>query len=200
MCFHSQQSKSAQELKHRFKAKFEDEEEYRPEVYNGFRFPKTPVITRSDVGNIQLFNWGLIPHWAKDDSIRKSTLNARIETIHEKPSFRNVVHNRCLVLADGFYEWKWLDDAGKKKQKYLITMPDNDAFAFAGLYSHWTDRNTGEIISTYTILTTEAIGLMREIHNSKKRMPVILDRANEQLWLSGQTDTFHEIELIAIEV
>jgi putative SOS response-associated peptidase YedK len=62
-----------------------------------------------------LYSWGLIPNWAKDDSIRKNTLNAKIETIHEKPSFRDVIQHRCLVLIDGFYEWKWLDEKGKHK-------------------------------------------------------------------------------------
>lgn len=131
MCFHSKQSKSAQELQNRFNAKFDTAEIFHPTIYNGFQFPKTPVITNNQPEKIQLYNWGLIPFWAKDDTIRKNTLNARIETIHEKSSFRNVVNNRCLVLADGFYEWKWLDDNGKQKQKYELTLPDNEAFAFA---------------------------------------------------------------------
>src|SRR5690606_15335373 len=99
MCFHSVQSQSAQALKQRFNANFKDEHLYQPTLYNGFQFPKTPVITNKETNEIQLFDWGLIPFWAKDDTIKKYTLNARIETIHEKPSFRNVVNNRCLVLA-----------------------------------------------------------------------------------------------------
>ena len=105
MCFHSKQTKSAQELEHRFDAKFEKAENYVPSIYNGFTFPQTPVITNKDKNKIQLFNWGLIPHWANDDSIKKFTLNAKSETIHEKPSFKNAVQNRCLILIDGFYEW-----------------------------------------------------------------------------------------------
>lgn len=186
MCFHSKQSKSAQELKNRFKVNFENEMIYDPAIYNGFQFPKTPVITNTQPENIQLYQWGLIPFWAKDDSIKKNTLNARIETIKEKPSFRNVVNNRCLVIADGFYEWQWLDEKGKQKQKYELHLPNNEIFAFAGLWSEWTDRETGEIINTYTILTMEANALMRKIHNTKKRMPIILSPENETKWLNGQ--------------
>ena len=185
MCFHSKQTKSAQELEHRFDAKFEKAENYVPSIYNGFTFPQTPVITNKEENKIQLFNWGLIPHWAKDDSIRKNTLNARSETIHEKPSFRQVVNNRCLVLSDGFFEWQWLDEKGKKKQKYEITLPSNELFAFAGLWSEWVDKTTGELINSYAILTTEANETMSRIHNSKKRMPMILSRDNERRWING---------------
>jgi len=200
MCFHSKQSKSAQELKQRFKANFKDEHLYQPSIYNGFQYPKTPIITNKQPNEIQLFNWGLIPFWAKDDSIKKNTLNARIETINEKPSFRNSVNNRCLVLADGFYEWQWLDEKGKQKQKYELTLPDNELFAFAGLYSEWVDKSTGEIINSYTILTTEANELMSKIHNTKKRMPVILSADNEKNWLHGHDLTMQNEKLKATEI
>ena len=186
MCFHSKQSKSAQELKVRFKANFPQEEAYKAGVYNGFQHPQTPVITQANQSSIELFSWGLLPAWAKDESFRKNTLNARIETIQEKPSFRNVTHNHCLVLVDGFYEWQWLDTQGKHKQKYLLHLPNNEAFALAGLWSNWVDKNTGEIRHTYTILTTEATGLMREIHNSTLRMPIILNEHSEHDWLAGK--------------
>ena len=200
MCFYSKLSKSAQELQNRFNAKFENENDYQPAIYNGFEFPKTPVITNSNINKIQLFHWGLIPHWAKDNSIRKSTLNAKIETIHEKPAFRASLNNRCLVIADGFYEWQWLDENGKSKQKYLITIPGNELFVFGGLWSIWANSQTGEIINTYTILTTEANGLMREIHNSKKRMPVILAKGNEFDWLSEGKLSNTAIELLATKI
>lgn len=202
MCFHSKQSKSAQELKNRFKAKFTDELLFTPSDYNGFSYPKTPVITNINPENIEFFSWGLMPSWAKDISARSYTLNARIETIHEKPSFKYCLNQRCLILVDGFYEWQWLDKTGKKKQKYLITLPDKEAFAFAGLYNTWVDKSTGEIFNTYTILTTEAKGLMSEIHNSKHRMPIILNPLDEQNWLSNtlKFPEFKEVKLIADEV
>jgi putative SOS response-associated peptidase YedK len=199
MCYHTKQTKSAQELRHRFNAKFDNIEEYRPSVYNGFQHPKTPIITNQKTDTIQLYNWGLIPFWAKDDGIKKNTLNARMETIHEKPSFRNVVKNRCLILADGFYEWQWLDEKGKKKQKYELTLPENQAFAFAGLWSEWVDKSTGEIRYTYTILTTEANELMAKIHNTKKRMPVIVATDTEQNWLQGDDLILGNNNLIATE-
>jgi len=200
MCFYSKQGKSAQELQNRFKAKFENETLYQPTIYNGFLFPKTPVITNKQPNKIQLYNWGLIPFWAKDDRIKKMTLNCKIETAHEKPSFRNVVNNRCLVLADGFFEWQWLDDKGKQKKKYELTMPDNEAFAFAGLYCEWLDKSTGELRNTYTILTTVANELMSKIHNTKKRMPVIVASDNEQNWLNGQELKMQNDKLIANEI
>lgn len=200
MCFHSKQSKSAQELEHRFKAKFKNTEQFQPSVYNGFQFPITPVITNKEPQTIQLFNWGLIPNWAKDNSIKKNTLNARIETIAEKPAFRNSINNRCLILADAFYEWQWLDNKGKQKQKYEIALPNNEPFAFAGLWSEWVDKETGELIQTYTVLTTEANELMSKIHNTKKRMPVILEINHENEWLNGQELSMQNDKLVATEI
>jgi putative SOS response-associated peptidase YedK len=185
MCFFFNQSKTAQELEHRFNAKFEKNRPFYPDSYSGFMFPKTPVITNTEKAKIQLFQWGLIPFWAKDDRIKKYTLNARIETLTEKPAFKNSVNHRCLILTDSFFEWQWLDEKGKQKQKFLITLPNNEPFAFAGLWSEWTNKQSGEIINTYTILTTEANELMSKIHNTKKRMPVILSQHNETDWLNG---------------
>jgi putative SOS response-associated peptidase YedK len=200
MCFHSFLSKPPTELENRFNAKFENQKLYKPGDYNGFQHPKTPVVANNNKDLIQFFSWGLIPIWAKDKSIQKQTLNARIETIAEKPSFRNLVNNRCLILADGFYEWKWLDSKGKNKEKYLITLSNKETLAFAGLYNIWVDNLTGEILKTYTILTMEANELMSEIHNSKKRMPVILNPYEEQNWLNGEEYQFKNIELTATEI
>ncbi len=201
MCFNTRQSKRQEQLEKRFNAKMSKLKEYNISIqFNGFQHPQTPVIANNKTDTIQLFNWGLIPHWAKDDSIRKHTLNARIETINQKPSFRDAAKNRCLVLIDGFYEWQWLDPKGKNKQKYLITRPDDEAFALAGLWNQWTDKTTGEILNTYTILTKEANELMAEIHNSQKRMPVVLSQNNEMDWLTGKEVSTEDIELIATMV
>lgn len=197
MCFHYQQSQTREEIEKRFRAKFEVGANYMPAIYNGFMHPQTPVITNKNPDLIQLFHWGLIPNWAKDISIRKQTLNARIDTIHEKPSFRSSVRNRCLIPADGFFEWQWLDEKGKNKQKFLITSVNNTLFSFAGLYSQWVDRATGEIMNTFTILTTEANELMAEIHNTKKRMPVILHSEVETDWLLGKSNDHGIVELKA---
>ena len=185
MCFHSKQSKDAQTIAKRFKAKVFDDINVQSDRYNGFTFPKTPVITNKLPDTIQLYNWGLMPSWSKDQKFRVNTLNARIETLSEKPSFKNCITNRCLIISDGFFEWKWLDEKGKNKQQYLITIPNEEPFAFAGIYSRWADKTTGEVLDTYSIITTEANELMAEIHNTKKRMPVLLTPENEQQWLSG---------------
>lgn len=186
MCFHSKKSKEAKTVEKRFKAKIEQLDIFnQQQYYNGFTFPKTPVIIDENPDVIQMYNWGLLPKWAKDVSFRKNTLNARIETIKEKPSFRNSVNKRCLIIADGFYEWKWLDSAGKKKEKYLISLPNEELYAYGGIYSEWVDKETGEIINTYSIVTTEANPLVADIHR-KKRMPIILKQEDEKNWLMGE--------------
>lgn len=187
MCFHSKQSKAATEVENRFDAKIDNIAIFKPqENINGFDFPLTPIIIDENPKIITHYNWGLIPSWSKDDEIKKFTLNARIETVEEKPSFRNSVNKRCLVIANGFYEWQWLDSKGKNKNKFEIGIGNDDLFAFAGLYSEWTDTITGEIKNTYSIVTTEANPLMAEIHNIKKRMPIILKPEDEIKWLEHQ--------------
>ena len=195
MCFYFQQTKDASKLQHRFKAKASFDNASPIGNFNAFSYPHTPVISNENPEEILLYQWGLIPNWAKDNSIRNYTLNARIETIKEKPSFRNSVKNRVLILADSFNEWQWLDSKGKQKKKYQINLENDESFAFAGLWSKWVDTNTGEIHHTYTILTCEANELMSKIHNSKKRMPIIV--ANEKEWLMGEDLINRNDELIA---
>lgn len=184
MCFHSQQTIEAKTLEHRFKAQFKSKQEYTPGIYNGFTHPYTPIIKNTNPEIIDLYSWGLIPSWSNDLSFRKNTINARVETIKEKPSFRNHVSQRCLILLSGFYEWQWLDEKGKQKQKYLLSMGES-GFAVAGLWNEWIDKITGEIIPNYTILTTEATEQMARIHR-KKRMPIILTEEEEEYWIKGQ--------------
>lgn len=197
MCYFIELSKPVQELQKHFNAKFENPEKYKTGVFNGFQHPQSPVIIHKQPNIIKLLNWGLIPHWAKDDNFRKNTLNARMESIHEKSSFRDVVNNRCLIVADGFFEWQWLDAKGKQKQKYELTLPDKQVFGFAGLWSQWADRSTGETRLTYTILTTEANELMAKIHNTQKRMPVIVEPAYEHNWLQDGTLVLANDKLVA---
>ncbi len=197
MCFFSRQTKDATKVEKRFNAVVNDLVNFQPgDYYNGFEFPRTPVITNDNTGEIQQLQWGLIPHWAKNDDIKKYTINAKIETLGEKPSFRNSINKRCLVIADGFFEWQWLDPKGRRKQKYLLTLPNEELYAYAGIWSEWVSTQTGEVIRTYSIVTTEAQGIMREIHNSKKRMPVILTPENEKMWLQGSgTGLFKDVDI-----
>lgn len=186
MCFYTTQTKEAIEVENRFKAKFSNIDIFATSnIYNGFTFPKTPVISNDNPALIDFLSWGLIPFWAKNIEIRKNTLNAKIETLSEKPSFRNCVDKRCLVIVDGFYEWQWLDPKGKIKQKHKIILPDFSLFALGGLWSEWANKETGELIKSYTIVTTPANEFMSKIHNSKKRMPLILTRQNEREWLEN---------------
>lgn len=183
MCFHSQQNKSPQEVKKRFKISIAPDVEVKQDQINGFTFPKTPVIASDNTELIQGFQWGLIPEWTETDDIKKFTLNAKIETVHEKPSFKQVTHQKCLILSSGFYEWQWLNTSGSKKQKYLITHQEEALFAFAGIWSTWHHPQNGNQLYTYSMLTTTANDLMSKIHNTKKRMPIVVPRHQEQNWL-----------------
>lgn len=144
--------------------------------------PTQPVGTVLQTGEdtqrqFRMLHWGLIPSWAKDPKIGARMINARAETVAEKPSFRAAFkQRRCLVLADGFYEWQQQE---KKKQPFYCRMQDERPFAFAGLWEHWEDGN-GEAIDSCTVLTTSSNELMRPIHD---RMPVILAPKDYDLWL-----------------
>lgn len=196
MCFTYKLSKSAKAIEDRFQAEFFHNQQnlfLDQEIYNGFAHPKLPVISNSDPGKIIMSQWGLLPSWAKDKEFGKNTLNAKIETLSEKPSFKNYRTNRCLIPSDGFIEWQWLDPEGKHKKKYLLRMPGDELYAFAGLWNVWIDPVSKEEIHTYTIITTEANELLAEIHNSRKRMPVILTPEAESLWLKdGKTEMWND--------
>ncbi len=186
MCYHTKLTAKLPEIESEFEAEFYESELYKPQdAINGFSFALNPIVLDEDRGHIAMANWGLIPFWAKDDKIKKSTLNARIETAAEKPAFRNVVNNRCLVIANAYYEWQWLDSKGKEKQKYIINPSEQEIFGFAGFYSTWKNPDTGQEITSYTIATTDANELMAEIHNNKKRMPIILKKQDRNAWLNG---------------
>lgn len=141
--------------------------------------PRQPVLTivRED-GNVgRMMKWGLIPSWASDSSIANKMINARSETVAEKPSFRAALtKRRCLIPADGFYEWQ---KVGPNKRPMRITLASGEPFAFAGLWETWNARN-GDMVHTCTILTTAANESLASIHN---RMPVILTPEAEEIWL-----------------
>ena len=187
MCFTFKQTKSAPEVENRFKASIADLSLFNPAAeINGFNFGLNPIITDENPSVIKHFNWGLISSRYKDEDIKKLKLNARIESIEEKPLFKNSVNKRCLVIANEFYEWQWQDSKGKNKIKYEIGIGNEDLFAFAGIYSQWVNQTTGEIKDTYSIVTTQANQLMAEIHNTKKRMPIILKPEDESKWLQHE--------------
>ena len=134
------------------------------------------VLSENGKRKLEMLRWGLIPSWADDPAIGNRMINARSETAAQKPSFRSAFRKRrCLVLADGFYEWQ---KTASGKQPYYIRMGDGSPFAFAGLWESW--GKYGEEVRSCTILTTEANGLVGEIHH---RMPVILPAEEYDLWL-----------------
>ncbi|OGO25436.1 MAG: hypothetical protein A2Y54_07315 [Chloroflexi bacterium RBG_16_51_16] len=153
--------------------------------------PTQPVlaIPNDDKHSADFFQWGLIPSWAKDPDIGSRLINARAETLAEKPSFRSgLKYKRCLILADGFYEWK-SQPGQKTKIPHFIHMKDRKPFAFAGLWDVWQSPD-GSSIKTCTIVTTEPNKLMSAIHN---RMPVILDPADYDRWLDPAPQTADKV-------
>lgn len=161
-----------------------------PNLYmvSGFAHPKLPVITDDD---FVLKSWGLIPSWSKSKedamSIRDKTLNAKGETIFEKPSFsKNVLSRRCLLPVSGFFEWR---DFNNNKYPYYIEPANEHGFLLGSVYDQWEDKLTGEVYETFSIVTTPANPLMEMIHNVKKRMPLILDFESADKWLDPSTDT-----------
>jgi putative SOS response-associated peptidase YedK len=134
----------------------------------------------------KLFRWGLVPFWAKNIKIGTKMINARAETLQEKPSFRHLIkRKRCLIVSNGFFEWK---KDGNNKQPYFIQVHNGKPFAFAGLWDTW--KQDDQTISTCTIITTTPNDLMSELHH---RMPVILDSEKEEVWLD---ETLTDVEYI----
>jgi|SRR5665213_233205 len=139
---------------------------------------------------LDMLRWGLIPFWAKDRKIGYTTINAMAETVASKATFREAFKKRrCLIVADGFYEWAKIGP--KEKQPYLIQMRDRSPFAFAGLWEYWKDKTTDEIVESTTIITTDANSVSAPIHN---RMPVILTTMDYPKWLAEEPATQDELQ------
>lgn len=188
MCGRFSITQQEQILEKRFNSRFYSEVLERR--YNIAPTNLCPVITNEDPRYIRLFRWGLIPSWAKDPAIGNTMINARAESITEKPAFRNLFRNkRCLVIADGFFEWK---AEGKNKRPFNIQLKERILFAFAGL---WDCRKNekGEEIYTFTIITTASNSLIRNVHD---RMPVILEQENEAIWLSDESSNNDLLSLL----
>jgi putative SOS response-associated peptidase YedK len=136
-----------------------------------------------DDRELTMLRWGLVPFWAKDPSIGNRMINARAETVAEKPSYRAAYrHRRCLVLADGFYEWH---TEGGIKRPHYISAADGQPFAFAALWENWQSKVSDESIQSTTIITTEANEFMSALHH---RMPVVLRSETADRWLAGDED------------
>ncbi|MFQ5983736.1 MAG: SOS response-associated peptidase [Woeseiaceae bacterium] len=145
-------------------------------------------VTPEDTRELAMLRWGLVPFWAKDPSIGNRMINARAETVAEKPSFRAAYRKRrCLVLADGFYEWRKEHDG---KTPYFISLASGTPFAFAGLWEDWRAKDTDESLQSATIITTTASKYMSTLHD---RMPVVLEQDAANRWLGGDEQLLFEI-------
>lgn len=194
MCGRSSLTKTEKEIEARFKATFysEELERYNPlPNYNVAPTHMHPVIQMDDQKHIHLYKWGLIPFWAKDVSFGAKLINARSETLHEKPAFKSLLTSkRCIIPLDGFYEWK---KDGKNKTPFRILTTDQEIFTVAGLWDIWHNGMTGENIHSFTIITIEANAFMKEIHD---RMPAILTKQNEKSWLDFEIRPNDALELL----
>lgn len=199
MCFTVNVNLIKEELENRYGATLIDPDKYRPSYYyHAFGLPSLPAICSEKPTLIQLLKWGLIPSWTKGindaNIIRYKTFNARSETLETKASFSSSLRSkRCIIPVKGFYEWQHV---GNKKIPWYIYPFDDKIFSLAGIYDDWTDTSTGEVYTTFSIVTTDANELMAEIHNSGKRMPVILDKSSEKRWIDYSATHTQALELL----
>jgi len=147
----------------------------------------SPILIDKGKRAVKPMRWGLIPSWAKDDKFGSKMINARVETLTEKPSYKNLLpNNRCIVITDGYYEWKQSDN---HRIPYYIKDPDDKIIPMAGLYDVWKNPN-GEIIPTYTIITKPSQDDIAEIHN---RMPAVLPQEAINDWLRKKDNSSNEL-------
>ena len=174
----------------RFLSAYDNDGAYERYYENAFDYFPTHVLTAGEPDKFKMFRWGLVPFWQKDEAKamkdRLNTVNCIHEEMWDKPSFRDAIKNgqRCLIPVTGFFEWRWLDEAGTIKVPYYVTFRDQKVRSMAGLYSRWKNPNNGEYYYSYTILTCPANTIMEYVHNSKKRMPVFIDKENQKDWLN----------------
>ncbi|QKG80035.1 SOS response-associated peptidase [Tenuifilum thalassicum] len=199
MCF----TLSIQVEKHRLEkvlnAKFSVDYRFEPFYFvSAFDFPTIPVLSSQKPDIFTPMTWGLIPHWIKSSyeaqSIKSKTLNARFESILEKPSFKHSAkNNRCIIPATGFFEWQHI---GSKKIPWFIAPQKGEIMQLAGIYSTWTNHETGENTDTFSIITVPANPLLEKIHNTKKRMPAILKPELAKAWLDSNLKTNNYSEIL----
>lgn len=194
MCGRGSLNKVEKDLEKRFNATFysDDLERYNPlPTFNLAPTQWHPVITQQDPQHYQYFKWGLIPSWSKDHRIGSKLINARVEGLIEKPFFKSALKDRrCIVPLDGFYEWKVV--ANKVKKPYRIRFKDDSIFFVAGLYDQWKNEKA-EIIHSFTIITQKPNPYLSSIHD---RMPAILQREQESLWLDPLISLEQSLQLI----
>lgn len=187
MCYHFALVATKEALETRFNATVPPDAPAEPQYHvNAYSYPRMPILTRQQPDQFTGIRWGLVPHWTKTkadaDKLRAQTINARSETIYEKPSFRSAAQKgqRCLIPITGFFEWHTM---GKAKYPFYISSTTQNIIGIAGLWDEWADPDTGEVLTTYTMLTTDANPLLAKIHNTKQRQPCLLSPEQEHTWL-----------------
>ena len=199
MCFSVNVNLIKEELENRYGANLIDPDKYRPSYYyHAFGLPEMPAICSVSPDKIGLLKWGLIPSWTKNvtdaNVIRYKTFNARAESIDTKPSFSaSFKSKRCLIPVKGFFEWQ---HSGKDKIPWYIYHYENEIISLAGIYDEWTADDTGEVIASFSVITTDANEMMAEIHNSARRMPVILDKSSEARWIDTSSTSDIALSLL----
>jgi len=179
MCGRFSSSSKPEQIKKEFKVAVEDPAIFKPR-YNIAPSQMIPVVLdRTGERIVAQLKWGLVPSWAKDALIGSRMINARAETLMEKPSFREAYKSRrCIIPASGFYEWQRAEKGAK--QPFYFYLTNKEVFGFAGLWEEWLDKKSNESLETCTIITTEANDVLKPVHD---RMPVILKAADYDEWL-----------------
>ncbi|MFY7664572.1 SOS response-associated peptidase [Flavobacterium sp.] len=196
MCYFVNPVQKLSTIEKQYRKKFKDkkgaiapDETHRAKI-SGFSYPELPLIL-PDTADFGV--WGLIPDFAKAvDAFRKetNTLNARIETLAEKAVFKSSLNNRCVLPIQSFFEYQWLDTKGKQKRLFEISATNDNLLSLACIFNIY--ENWGKRFLSFSIITTQANELMAEIHNSKKRMPVVLEAEEVDLWLQREPISLFE--------
>ena len=183
MCGRAYSTVTQEELSYRYLNKRPLKLDGWRETFNLAPTQPLPVVFQDQEGErqIELFRWGLVPTWAKDRKIGSSLINARSETVAEKPSFRSAFKSRrCLVPLSGFFEWS---KRGESKTPYRVSFKDDPIMTMAGIHEHWKDPESGELLNTFAIITTHPNAALEPFHD---RQPVTLDEEGQKLWLSAE--------------
>lgn len=213
MCYHTALTVEENDLERAVNAEFLQKDSFMPKKeFNGFENPDYPIVRWDEPKLIQYFEWGLLADYLNFRGLgknnkeakkaRNNCLNAKIEELQDKVSFKTKIGNRCIVPMTGMYEWQWADvnNPKCKKTKYLVTKPDDSIFCCAGLFNEWVDPLTGFVTYCYTICTTEGNELMKEIKNEGQRMLVVLDPSEHEHWLNPKVPVMEFADRNSIEL
>lgn len=200
MCYHNSLKKNAVDISEYYDAPFEESELYEPIFHiSGFELRDFPiVVNRNKIKQLRMSTWGLEFPWMLNNrdfkKIKFQQLNARAETIFEKKSYKNaILQHRCLIPSTGFFEWRTFN---KKKYPYFIHLKNKDLFSFAGIYNIFQTDNNQQALYSFSMVTTQANELMKKIHNTKHRMPLILHRKDENKWIDSTLSKSEISELL----